>query len=205
MMRLILPGLIVSLALVAPLSPSRAFEVAVGECRQILSGGARVGIHYASGLKAEVDPVDLNNIVTQVDVFPDGRRSLHKWIGGILPLEQPAGHYVYGDEDAKRFRPETGETRQFSFTFNNSIRGIATAGTMEVAVKGADKVALGECQATVIGVEIAVRWANTSRPARIRRLFVKEFRFFVASTVETVKDGKPEMVEFRATRLELIR
>ena len=198
-------GLLVLLAVVAPLSPSRAFEVAAGECRQILSGDARVGIHYASGLKAEVDPVDLNNIVTQVDVFPDGRRLLHKWIGGMLPLEQPAGHYVYADEDAKRFRPETGETRQFSFTFNDSIRGLTTSGTMEVAIKGADKAALGECQATVIGVDITVRWANTSRSATIRRLFIKEFRFFVASTVETVKDRKPELVEFRATRLELLR
>jgi hypothetical protein len=66
-MRATLNGLVVVLAVAAPLSPSRAFEVAAGHCRQILSGDARVAIHYASGLKAEVDPVDPDNIVTQVD------------------------------------------------------------------------------------------------------------------------------------------
>jgi hypothetical protein len=197
--------LLAFLVILALVSPSRAFEVADGECRRILSGDARVRIHYSSGLKAEVDPVDRDNITSQVDVFADGRRLAHKWIGGLLPLDAPAGKFIYADKDATRFYFEEGETRQLSFTFA-SAKGVTTSGTLEIAVKRVEKAALGECQATFATIAITTSWANNaSPPAKISRLFVKELGFFIASTVERMKDGKPEVVEFRTTRLELIR
>ena len=165
---------------------------------------ARVRIHYASGLKAEVDPIDLDNITTEVNVLPDGRRVAHKWVGGLLPLENPLGQYVYADKDATKLRLEAGETRQFSFSFNSS-KGAKTSGTLEVAIKSVERAALGECQATFVNVVITTNWAQTSQSARISRLFIKEIGFFVASRVERMKDGKPEVVDFAAMRLELIR
>jgi hypothetical protein len=197
--------LLVFLAVTAPLSSTRAFEVETGQCQQMLSGTARVRVHYASGLKAEVDPVGPDNVTTQVDVFQDGRTAAHKWIGGLLPLESPGGRFVYADMGAtKRLQFEPGETRQFPLTFH-STHGTASFGTMEVAVKDVKKAALGECDATFVSIMITMRWDNSPQPAKISRLFLKEIGFFVASSVERLKDGKPELVEFRATRLELMR
>jgi hypothetical protein len=73
------PLVLAFVATLAVLSSSHAFDVREGECKSILSGEARVRIHYASGLKAEVDPVGVDNITSQVDIFPDGRRVPHVW------------------------------------------------------------------------------------------------------------------------------
>ena len=88
-------------ATIALLSPSHAFEVEVGQCQRILSVQARVRIHYASGHQSEIDPVARDNVNVQVEVFPDGRRVSHTWIGGMLPLEARWGRVIY----ATRKRP----------------------------------------------------------------------------------------------------
>ena len=92
-------------AILALLSPSLAFEVQKGECQRILSGQARVRIHYTSGLKVEVDPPSPDHIIAQVDIFPDGRKVSQKWLvgGGVLPLENPQGRFVYAEPTDLRF------------------------------------------------------------------------------------------------------
>jgi hypothetical protein len=193
-------------AILALLSPSLAFEVQKGECQRILSGQARVRIHYASGVKAEVDPVDRDNITSQVDVFPDGRKVPQKWIGGLLPLDGPAGRFAYAHNGGINLLLEVGETRQFPFTYTWP-GGQMASGTIAVVVERVEKAAFGECQATFVTVALTNNWngARAPRSTSIARLFVKEIGFFLASTVESVKDGKRELVTFRATRVELIR
>jgi hypothetical protein len=58
-----------------------------------------VRIHYTSGLKVEVDPPSPDHIIAQVDIFPDGRKVSQKWLvgGGVLPLENPQGRFVYAE------------------------------------------------------------------------------------------------------------
>jgi hypothetical protein len=192
-------------AILALLSPSLAFEVHKGECQRILSGQARVRIHYASGVKAEVDPVDRNNITSQVDVFPDGRKVPQKWIGGLLPLDAPAGQFAYAH---KGDQPPAGGRRNATIPFTYTLPGGQMAsGTIAVAVERVEKAAFGECQATFVTVALTNNWngAYAPRSTSIARLFVKEIGFFLASTVESVKDGKRELVTLRATRIELIR
>ena len=186
------------------LSPSHAFEVEEGQCQRILSGQARVRMHYASGLQAEVDPADRDNVNLQVEVFPDGRRVSHTWIGGMLPLETRWGRVIYADKEATRLRLEEGETRIFPFTYELRSGG-TTSGTLVVAVERVHKAAFGECQATFATLQITRSWSGHAQPAKIRRVFVKELGFFVASIVEQVKDGKPQLETSRATRIELIR
>ena len=191
-------------ATLALLSPSHAFEVEVGQCQRILSGQARVRIHYASGHQSEIDPVARDNVNVQVEVFPDGRRVSHTWIGGMLPLEARWGRVIYADKEATRLRLEEGETRTFPFTYE-LLSGGTTSGTLVVAVEQVHKAAFGECQATFATLQITRSWSGHAQPAKIRRVFVKELGFFIASIVEQVKDGKPQLETSRATRIELIR
>jgi hypothetical protein len=191
-------------ATLALLSPSHAFEVEEGQCQRILSGQARVRMHYASGLQAEVDPVDRDNVNRQVEVFPDGRRVALTWIGGMLPLKTRWGRVIYADKEATRLRLEQGEARTFPFTYE-LLSGGTTSGTLVVAVERVNNAAFGECQATFATVQITRSWTGHAQPAKIRRVFVKELGFFIASTVEQVKDGKPKLETSRATRIELIR
>ena len=191
-------------ATIALLSPSHAFEVEVGQCQRILSGQARVRIHYASGHQSEIDPVDRDNVNVQVEVFPDGRRVSHTWIGGMLPLETRWGRVIYADKETTRLRLEEGETRRFPFTYE-LLSGGTTSGTLVVAVERVHKAAFGECQATFATIQITRSWSGHAQPAKIRRVFVKELGFFIASIVEQVKDGKPQLETSRATRIELIR
>ena len=116
--------LLALLAIFALLSPSQAFEVEEGACQRILTGQARVRIHYSSGVKAEVDPPDSDNITSQVDIFPDGSRLPQKWIGGggLLPLESPKGRFTYADKEATRLRLELGERRHLAFTYQSVDR-----------------------------------------------------------------------------------
>jgi hypothetical protein len=162
------------------LSQSHAFEVEDGQCERILSGQARVRIHYEFGIQAEVDPVDRDNVNVEVVVFPDGLRLPRTWIGGMLPLESPWGRAIYADKDATRLRLEEGETRTFPFTYNK-LSGGTTSGTLVVAVERVYKAAFGACQATFATVQITRSWVGDSQPAKIRRLFVKELGFFIAS------------------------
>ena len=191
-------------AILALLSPSRALEVEKGECQRILSGQARVRIHYTSGLKVEVDPLGLDNIMAQIEIFPDGRRVPQKWLigGGLLPLESPHGRFIYAEPTDLRF--ELGETRQFSYTLKLTD-GRTSSGTMVLAIESVKKEALGECQATFVTITNATGGADGRRYSQIRRLFIQEIRFFIASTIELVKDGRPMSVTFEATRIELIR
>ena len=132
-------------AILALLSPSRALEVEKGECQRILSGQARVRIHYTSGLKVEVDPLGLDNIMAQIEILPDGRRVPQKWLigGSLLPLESPHGRFVYAEPTDLRF--ELGETRQFSYTLKLTD-GRTSSGTMVLAIESVKKEALGDCQ-----------------------------------------------------------
>jgi hypothetical protein len=171
------PLVLAFVATLAFLSPSHAFEVREGECESILSGEARVRIHYASGLKAEVDPVGVDNITSQIDIFPDGRRVPQKWIGGLLPLDAPAGRFAYARQGAIRLLLEVGEARQFPFTYS-SAGGRTTSGTITVAVEGLEKAAFGECQATFVTIAVTNNWAHADLSAKIKRLFVKELGFF---------------------------
>ena len=196
--------LLVLLATLARLSPSHAFEVEEGQCQRILSGEARVRIHYASGHQSEVDPVDRDNVNLQVEVFPDGRWVSHTWIGGMLPLETRWGRVIYADKEATRLRLEEGETRTFPFTYE-LLSGGTTSGTLVVAVEQVHKAAFGECQATFVTLQITRSWSGHAQPAKIRRVFVKSLGFFIASIVEQVKDGKPQLDTSRPTRIELIR
>jgi hypothetical protein len=197
----------VLLTILALSRPSSAFEVEQGECERILSGKARVRIHYASGVKADVEPADTDNVTSQIDIFPDGRRVPQKWIGGggLLPLESPKGRFAYADKEAIWLQFELGEARQFAFTYT-SAGGRTASGTIAVSIEEVKKAAFGGCQATYVTVATTTTWANgLISSSRILRLYVKELGFFVASTVEVVRNGKPESVTFRATRVELLR
>jgi hypothetical protein len=46
---------------------------------------------------------------------------------------------------------------------------------------------------------------DSSPAIDVRNRGVKELGFFIASIVEQVKDGKPQLETSRATRIELIR
>jgi hypothetical protein len=193
------------IALLALGSSVGALDVEQGDCSTILSSKARVRIHYTSGLKAEIDPLRPDNVMTEVDVFPNGRRDFHKWIGGLLPLENPRGEYFYEDADATKFRIEPGESRKLAVKFISKA-GKVSSGTIELAIDSVEKSDFGECQATFAQIVITTNWNHPSQPeVRISRLFVKEIGFFVASTVQSVKDGKPVVVKFDSTRVELIR
>ena len=111
---------------------------------------------------------------------------------------------IYADKEATRLRLEQGETRTLPFTYE-LLSGGTTSGTLVVAVERVNNAAFGECQATFATVQITRSWAGHAQPAKIRRVFVKELGFFIASTVEQVKDGKPQLETSRATRIELIR
>ena len=191
-------------AILGLLSPSLAFEVQEGECQRILSGQARVRIHYTSGLKVEVDPPSPDNITAQVDIFPDGRRVSQKWLagGGVLPLENPQVRFTYAEPTDVRF--ELGETRRFSYTLKRAD-GSASSGTMVLAIERVEKAAFGECQATFVEITTAAADAQGRRYSLIRRLFVREIGFFTTSTIEVVREGKSMPVTFEATRIELIR
>jgi hypothetical protein len=196
--------LLVLLAIAAPTTPSLAFEVEQGQCQRILSGQARVRIHYDSGIMAELEPVDANNVMSEVDVLPDGRKRAHKWIGGgLLPLENPNGKFTYADREATVFLFEVGEARRLSFTFSPTA-GRTTSGTVAVVVEQVEKRAFGECQATFITIAITVTWAHAAQSTRLSRLFVREFGFFVESVAEQVRDGKPAPIRLKAARIELI-
>ena len=195
------------LALLALSSPSLAFEVEAGACQRILSGQARVRIHYTSGLMAEVDPPNPANITSQIDVFPNGTRVQQLWIGGggLLPLESPTGRFTYADLEATRLRLEPGERRELGFAYTSSKGGKAS-GTITVSVEEVNRAAFGECQATFVTVSTFTTFSHgPTSTSRIFRLYVKGLGFFIASTVDTVRNGKPELVTFRATRVELIR
>lgn len=199
--------LLALLAIIALLSPSQAFEVEEGACQRILSGQARVRIHYSSGVKAEIDPPDSDNITSQVDIFPDGRRLPQKWIGGggLLPLDSPHGRFTYADKEATRLRLELGERRHLAFTYQSG-GGRMTSGTLTLSVEKVMKAAFGACQATYVTVATSTTWAGGRiSSSEILRLYVKELGFFIGSTVALVKDGKPESATFKATRVELIR
>jgi hypothetical protein len=202
-------GRSVHLALLATVTltwPSHAFEVEDGACRPILSGQARVRIHYTSGLKVELEPVDRDNVTSEIDVFPDGKRVPQKWVGGggLLPLENPNGRFAYIDTQATRLSFEPGETRQLPFTYT-SAGGRTASGTIELTVEEVKRAAFGACQATFVTVKTSTNWADAKLASRIVRLYVKELGFFIASTVDRMKDGKLETVTFRATRVELMR
>jgi hypothetical protein len=157
------------------LLPSHAFEVAKGECQRILSGQVRVRIHFTSGLKVEVDPTRPDNVIAQVEIYPDGRRVPQTWLvgGGLLPSESPWGQFAYAEPIDFRF--ELGETRRFSYTLKAVTITNATAG------------------------------ADGRPYTRIRRQFIRELRYFTFSTIEVVKDGKSKPVIFEATRIEIIQ
>jgi len=198
--RLLLPFL----AILGSLAPAHAFDIREGECRRILSGQERVRIHYASGLKAEVNPAGPDNIVSRVEVFPDGRREAHKWIGGVFLLENHRGRYIYADKDATRLPFAPGEKRQSSFTFIAND-GATRSGTIVVAVETVEKARFGECEATYARIATTLSWAHSLQYAKVSRLFVMEVGSVIEQTVEQVKDGRPELTTFRATRIELIR
>ena len=191
-------------AILALLSPSLAFEVQKGECQRILSGQARVRIHYTSGLKVEVDPPSPDHIIAQVDIFPDGRKVSQKWLvgGGVLPLENPQGRFVYAEPTDLRFK--SGETRQFSYTLKLTD-GRTSSGTMVLTIERVQKAAFGECQATFVTMTTATAGADGRRYSQIRRLLIREIGFFITSTIDVVRDGKSMPVTFKATRIELIR
>jgi hypothetical protein len=195
------------LTILALTRPSFALEVEEGVCERMLSGGARVRIHYTSGLKAEVEPADAANVTSQVDVFPDGKRVAHQWIGGggLLPLQGPSGRFSYADPGATRLRLEPGERRQLAFTYT-SPRGRTASGTIALTVEEVRTAAFGPCRATFVTVVTATTFtAGMISSSRIVRLYVKELGFFIASTIEVMRNGKREQATFRATRVELMR
>jgi hypothetical protein len=186
------------------LLPSHAFEVAKGECQRILSGTARVRIHFSSGLKVEIDPTRPDNVIPQVEIYPDGRRVPQTWLvgGGLLPSESPWGKFAYAEPIDFRFAP--GETRRFSYTLKAGDSR-TSSGTMVFTVEGLEKAAFGECQATVVMITNATAGADGRPYTRIRRRFIRELRYFTFSNIEVVKDGKSQPVTLEATRIELMQ
>jgi hypothetical protein len=186
------------------LSPSHAFDVAKGECQRILSGQARVHIHFSSGLKVEIDPTRPDNVIAQVEIYPDGRRVPQTWLvgGGLLPSESPWGKFAYAEPIDFRFEP--GETRRFSYALKAGDSR-TSSGTMVFTVEGLEKAAFGECQATVVTITNATAGADGRPYTRIRRRFIRELRYFTFSTIEVLKDGKSKPVIFEATRIEIIQ
>jgi hypothetical protein len=199
-------ALAAAVAILVFASASHAFDVEAGACERILSGKARVRIHFTSGVKAEVEPVRIDNVTPQLDVFPDGRRVRQTWLGGggLLPLESPQGQFIYADRAVARLQFVPGETRALDFDYRSG-KGHQKSGKIALQVENVEKAAFGACQATFVTVTMSTAWTGDSLSSKIVRLYVKELGFFVASIIDRKKDGKTDRVTFRASRIELIR